>query len=412
VSIIVRRPWLEEFLRMSGRRLLYGRRKTGKTFYARYVLPHYQYFIVRKGGIIYDPIEDQELDTRTFIRICRIQDNIIVDEFHRAEPRLFDAIQAGVCSGNIVFITSTMHYYKRFMEGSEAPLKGLFSIRHVGLLSPLELLSHEWSMEGKQLIEHLVFYQEPTLIGRSLKDIVFSGKEFARSLVGEILDEEDQVHTRRYDAILEAVAAGKNRLTEIASYLYARRLIPKPSTSHITKYVDILLKTGLLERIEVWGKKRKSYYRHVSPLIEIEYYLNAKYGFFDLPLTWSYIEKILDHYMPILVERFMERFLAELLGLKPVKILEPEIDITLVEFKKIKLVAEVKWKNKLSRREVKEVEDKLLRFEEARKILIVPDQTIVPETTLEVWDIRTLREEVKRHSTIGHFEPIQSSSMR
>ncbi len=69
MSIIVRRPRLEEFLRRSSRRLLYGRRKTGKTFYVRYVLSGYQYFIVRKGGIIHDPVEDQEIDTRTFIRL-------------------------------------------------------------------------------------------------------------------------------------------------------------------------------------------------------------------------------------------------------------------------------------------------------------------------------------------------------
>ena len=51
-----------------------------------------------------------------------------MDEFRRAEPRLFDAIQAGICSENLVFITSTMHYFRRFTKGTEAPLKGLFSI--------------------------------------------------------------------------------------------------------------------------------------------------------------------------------------------------------------------------------------------------------------------------------------------
>jgi hypothetical protein len=111
VGIVVRRPWLEEFLRMNGRRLLYGRRKTGKTFYARLVLPRYHYFIVRKGGAIYDPLEDQVLDIGVFLRICRAEDNIILDEFHRANPRLFDALQAGVCRENMVSITSTMHYY-------------------------------------------------------------------------------------------------------------------------------------------------------------------------------------------------------------------------------------------------------------------------------------------------------------
>ena len=38
-------------------------------------------------------------------------------------------------------------------------------------------------------------------------------------------------------------------------------------------------------------------------------------------------EKILENILPLLVERFIERFLAELYGLRPVKILDPGIDI-------------------------------------------------------------------------------------
>jgi len=395
MSIIVERPWLKGFLLQNGRRMLYGRRKTGKTFYTRHILPNYLYFIVRKGGTIYDPFEDQEFDTKFFLRICRAQDSIILDEFHRAEPRLFDALQAGVCSENLVLITSTLHYYKKFVEWPEAPLKGLFSIRKVGLISPVELLNHEWDMDNKNLVEHLVFYQEPVLIGKTLKDIILSGREFARSLVGEILDEEDQVYTRRYNAILEAIAAGKNRLTEIASYLYSRNLIPNASTSHITKYIDTMIKVGLLEKIEVWGKRRRSIYRHVSPLMEIIYYLDSRYGFFDLQLTWDYLERIIRNYIPILIERFFEHLLAELMGLKPVKIFDPDIDVTLIEFKRVKVVAEVKWKNKLTRAEIMKIEEKLMRFPEARKILIVPDQTIVPETTLEVWDVNKVLNEVR-----------------
>lgn len=386
MSIIVKRPWLEEFLLMKGRRLLYGRRKTGKTFYARLTLPDYHYFIVRKGGTIYDPLEDQLLDTSMFIRVCRLEDNIILDEFHRANPRLFDALQAGVCREDLVLITSTMHYYKQFVEGAEAPLKGLFSIRRVGLLSPVELLAAGWGSEGRRLVERLVFYQEPVLLGKNIKDIILSGKEFAKSLVGEVIDEEDYVYTRRFDAILEALAAGRNKLSEIANYLYSRGLIEKPSTSHITKYMNTMLKIGLIERIEVWGKKRRSIYRHVSPLTEIIYYLDARYGFYDFTQPWSYIEKIVKAYLPVLVERFMERFLSEYFGLKPVKILEPEIDIALVEYKRVRVVAEVKWASRITKREVNEVEDKLGKFLDARQILIVPDKTIVPETSLEVWD--------------------------
>ncbi len=402
MSIIVRRRMLEEFLKSSGRRLLYGRRKTGKTFYARLVLRDYNYFIVRRGGLFYDPLEDLSLSVREFIRLCRREDRIIVDEFHRAPPRFFDAIQAGECGGEVVFITSTLHYHKKIVEGVDAPLKGLFTSHCVGLISPVDLLRHEWDIEpGKKLFELLVFYQEPVLIGRKPVDIVVGGKEIAQSLVGEILSEEDQVFTERFNAILEAVAAGKTRLTEIASYLYSRGLLPRQSTSLITKYIDIMVKIGLLERIPVWGKRRKHVYRHVSPLTSLQYYLHTRYGHFDLQLPWSFLERAVAQRKPLLIERFVERLLAETWGLKPVKIMEPEeIDIALVEYKKLKIVGEVKWKNNLTRSEIKRIESKLHHYPEAEKILIVPDETIIPETSLKILDTKKMIELSRNNSAL------------
>jgi len=40
------------------------------------VLSDYHYFVVRRSGTIYDPLEDQEMDTRVFLRLCRSGDNI------------------------------------------------------------------------------------------------------------------------------------------------------------------------------------------------------------------------------------------------------------------------------------------------------------------------------------------------
>jgi hypothetical protein len=406
VGIVVERPLLRRFLLSGGRRLLYGRRKTGKTFYARRVLSDYQYFIVRRGGSFYDPFSDVELDVDGFIRLCRVSDRIIVDEFHRASSKFFDAIHAGACGGELVLITSTLHYYRRLVEGADAPLHGLFAQARVGLLSPLELLSTGgWGFESpSSLLEHLTFYQEPSLIGWRLPDIVVYGRELAHSLVGEVLDEEDYTYTRRFDAILEALAAGRTRLSEIAGYLYSRGLIPTQSTSHVTKYLNIMCRVGLVERVEVWGKRRGSIYRHVSPLTEAVYYLEARYGLGETPIPRDYIARALDTIIPRLVERFVERTLSEYYGLKPVKILEPEIDIALTEFKRIRLVAEVKWKRGLDRSEVRKVEEKLARFPDAEKILIVPDATIVPETWLEVWDVNKLRRiaaEWRAKSTTG-----------
>ena len=391
MGMFVRREELEWFLRgVGGRRLLYGRRKTGKTFYVRRVLRDYDYFIVRRGGTFYDPINNEELSLTAFLRVCK-GGGVVVDEFHRADPRFFDALHAGECGEDLILITSTLHYFRRFVEDPEAPLLGLFSSLRVGLVSPLDLLRHDWGVEvGKELIETLTLYQEPALIGRGLREAILTGREFTTALVGEVLDEEDVTYTRRFHAILEAVASGKDRLTEIAAYAHSRGLTPTPSTSHIVKYVNALTRVGLLERVEVWGRRKGSRYRHASPLTDLTYYLHAKYGFLDTPATWGYVEKVVRERIPTLVERFTERLLAEAHGLKPVKILEPEIDIALTRFKKIALVAEVKWVSKLKKEDVRKAEEKLSRFPEARKILIVPDATTTPETWLEVMDVKDM----------------------
>ncbi len=397
--LFVRREALEYFLRGGGgRKLLYGRRKTGKTFYVRHVLHDRQYLIVRRGGTFYDPFTGEEFGLPAFLRICRAG-GIVVDEFHRADPRLFDALQAGECGEDLTLITSTLHYFRRFIEGPDAPLLGLFSVMKVGLVSPLDLLRHDWGVEAsKELIELLTLYQEPSLIGKGLRDAVLTGRELAPALLGEVLDEEDVTFTRRFRTILEAVASGRDRLTEIAAYTHSKGQAPTPSSSHVVKYVDTLIKVGLLERVEVWGRRKGSRYRHSSPLTDLIYYLHAKYGFFDTPLTWGFIERAVRERMPILVERFAERLLAEAYGLKPVKIVEPEIDIALTRFRKVTLVAEVKWVNRVRREDVRRAEGRLAKYPEARKLLIVPDASTTPETWLEVMDAKDMVKLAKRAS--------------
>ena len=387
MSIIIKRPELERFLRGEGRRMLFGRRKTGKTFYARLTLPNYKYYIVRRGGKFFDPEDGEEYDLKVFLKLCN--DNTIVDEFHRADPKFFDALQAGQCSKNLVLITSTMHFHKKFVDGPNAPLKGLFSIKKVGLISPIELMAGE--IKTKEELKNLIWYQEPTLIGKSMENAILSGSIFARSLIGEILDEEDVTRSKRYDAILESIAAGKHSLSEIANHLYGEGLIEKASTSYITKYIDIMIKTGLIEKMELWGKKKGSYYRHVSALTEMVYYLDAKYDLKDLNLPWGFIKDAVDVRLPFHIERFVERYMAEYFGMKPVKIQEPEVDVALVKFKKLSVVAEVKWRKEITKKEIRKVEKKLESFSDARKILVVPDKKSIPTTDLEVWDVGDMK---------------------
>ncbi len=78
------------------------------------------------------------------------------------------------------------------------------------------------------------------------------------------------------------------------------------------------------------------------------------------------------------------------------KIPDSKIDAALLDYKRVKRVTEVKRVNMIMRETVRKIESKLFRFEDAEKILIVPDKTIVPETSLSVWDIETLINKAKK----------------
>ncbi len=391
--IIVRRE-LEDFLAPEGRRLLYGRRKTGKTFYIRYKLKDHTYFIVKRGGLIYDPENQAEYHFRTFIPLCRHLNKVVIDEFHRAPNELFYAIQAGECPESIVLVTSTLHYHRRFTEALDSPLKGMFLTKQVKLISPLDLIRHPWGRIEPKLIERLIYYQEPVLINRKIREILLYSGDIAKSLIGEVLSEEDYEVTARYHYILEAISMGKNRLTEIASYLYSRHLIPTQSTSHITKYIDIMTSIGLIEKIPVW-MRRRTIYRHLSPLTHTAYYLNAKYGIWDYPVAEDFILKAGKEVLPHLIEVFVEKLISTDCGLRPVKIIDPEIDVALLRYKKLALIAEIKWKNKISKQEIEKASRKLTKFTTPLKLIITKNEPRYT-STVPIVTLSSLIEMIKR----------------
>lgn len=110
---------------------------------------------------------------------------------------------------------------------------------------------------------------------------------------------------------------------------------------------------GILRRTQVTGKRRKKFvYRHASPLFDLHFYLEAKYAYTELETPVEFIRKAIDRKLPRHVEAFVEGLLAKSLGLRPVRIEMPdlELDIALQGFKKLEVVGEVKWKERVKRR--------------------------------------------------------------
>ncbi len=392
------RPQLEERAR-EGRVLLFGRRKTGKTSLARRVREDALYTIVSRGGNFYLPSEGTVYSWQQFRPILEGSNSVIVDEFHRAPEEFFLHLQAGNIPERVALLTSTLHYFRKFVEERGAPLAGLFSPIHVSLLEPVNLL-RDLSPRTKEDFELCAFYQEPILLGKSLDEIILSALDLSSSLLSEALTEEDIGIRMRFWHVLQAVAEGKTTPSEISSYMFSRGLLERDSPANVMKYITLLQRSGFLRKITPLGTKR-AFYHHVSPLTHLAFYLEGKYEFYEADLGVEFGRKVLKNLMSFYIERFVERYFSEVFGLKPVRVMKPETDVALMRFQRLYLVAEVKWKEKVDQGDVKKVEGKFAELERIfgdidRKILVVPDAGSVPESELEVWDVNTFREDAKK----------------
>ena len=127
--------------------------------------------------------------------------------------------------------------------------------------------------------------------------------------------------------------------------------------------------------------------------------MEEKYSYTEIDVSVDFIRKVIDAKVPFHIEQFFRNLLSKVFGLTYQKIEERDfdVDIALFEFKKIKLVGEVKWKNFVSRNEVKNIENNLHKFK-CKRVLIVPDKAIVerePEE-IEIWDIRDILKLIQR----------------
>jgi hypothetical protein len=67
-----------------------------------------------------------------------------------------------------------------------------------------------------------------------------------------------------YEEILKAISDGKNTSTEISSYLFSRKLIPKDNPGLIQRYLEVLRDIGLIDKVEVFGSRKFKYFSYFS----------------------------------------------------------------------------------------------------------------------------------------------------
>lgn len=404
---IIRNREIEKWKKRGRWTLVYGRRKTGKTFFIKNFTEWDRYFFIGRSGEIFDG--DDKISYEMFLRevSTNLKDNktVVVDEIQRLPAEFHDRLHKSGVIGRLVAVSSTLWVAKRLI-GEKSPLLGLFSEFRVDIIDEADILRNlsKSIKNPRQLTEFSIYLREPWLIplwetaGKAcLLSMASNTKITVPALIGEIFSEEEKHLSSVYEGILKAVADGKRVSGEIANYLFSLNLIPAQHPSLVHPYLSVLHKLGLLEKIKTFGKNKYLYY-HTSPVSDLFYYMNEKYGFSERELPEEQIGSILKVKMPLHVEQFFRNLLSKIFGLGKEMISEKdyEVDIVLTDFRKIKLVCEVKWKNKIKENEIRRAEDVLNRYD-CRRILIVPDRKIVERKPkgIEVWDVKTILDKIK-----------------
>ena len=394
--ILNRESDLENIKRLGKWVYICGRRKTGKTFFVKNFMNYDSYFFVNRDGTLFTE-SGEKISYETFFELFKEiigRKKTVIDEMHRLPEEFFDYLHSIGKKGDLIAISSTLWLSKKLL-GSGSPLLGLFAVYIMGLVDCCDVLRSLPSRDPIESVKAGIYLREPLLamdynppVEKYLSTYLYGNKLTIREIIGEIFSEEERRLSLIYEGILKAIASGKRKSGEISSFLFSRRLLSKDNPGIIQRHLDILVKIGLIEKIQTYS--RGFYYLHSSPLFNLHFYLEEKYGYTETEVPLRFIERVVNEMIPHDVEKFIWDLFASKFGLKKVKIENPEIDIALKRYDKLALVGEVKWKKKISKRDLENAINKLKKFD-CRKILVVPDKEKVPmHPEVEILDARDI----------------------
>jgi len=391
--IVKRNKELNELNKIKPPFMVFGRRKTGKTFFIKNNFPESYYFFIRKDKSIFYEKRNEVIRYEELIRIIdeNKEKTIIIDEFHRLPNEFLDYLHMK-SPNKIILITSSLFISNRLLKKG-SPILGLFLEFKFDIMDPIDIIKdlEKRVKDPKKLVELAVYLREPLLLKYfelNLFDILKRLKITAPALIGEIFDEEKRELGARYEGILRAISSGKSSLSEITSFLYSNKVIVKEDISAVKPYMGVLINLGIIKRISDLKNKRKSYFYISSPMIDLFYYLDEKYNFSETDLD----EKFFLDKLPRHVESFYRDLLSKKFKKNIYMINKPdyEIDMILTDFKKPKIVAEVKWKNKIKKTEIDNAIKKFEKFPNCEKYFVVPNKNKVNIKTnkIKIVDIR------------------------
>ncbi|MFW5946763.1 MAG: AAA family ATPase [Candidatus Natronoplasma sp.] len=406
--MIIQRPELTQQIKEMDRWILvYGRRKTGKTFLLREFVPYDEYFFVKRDKTILTE-KDHKMDSMvydTFTEILQRElsdgKTLVVDEFHRLGDDFYDLLHGMKKNGKLILVSSTLSLSKKLLD-ERSPLMGLFAempVPIIKLTNTLEGLDPE-NHSKKDLMELATILREPITIeyadpSKNARDtlltVLQSSLKTIPALVGEIFQEEERQLSKIYEGILRAISTGNTVSGPIADYLFSHRLIDKNDPSLVQQYLTNMVDFGVLKKTKMYDK-RKNRYAHASHLIDLYYYADEHYNISERNPSRPEMARIVDDVMPHLIEDVVRERLAKKHGLTEAVIETPDhdIDACLLRFKKPAMIGEVKWKDEVTENDITRAEEVLSQYDVERRFLFVPDKEMVSSDTLEVIDVTDL----------------------
>ncbi len=364
--------------------LIYGRRKTGKTFLVKNFVKFDEYFFIKRDRTI---INKKVISYETFIELLKeyIKNDktVVIDEFQRLGDEFLDFLHSIGRGGKLILLSSTL-YLSKIILSSKSPILGLVAEVQLGII-PLGLCIkkiQEFGFNKEETLELSIFCREPVTIdyiksGKVARDIIpeimLATKNLVPALLGEIFIEEEKQISKIYEGIIRAVSTGKNKAGEIANYLFSKKLIKKESSTMIQQYLKNLIEFGVIKRILIFNKS-EYYYDLASPIMKIYFYADEKYNFSE-EASQEKIKSVVLELIPRLVESNIREFLAEKYGLRESIIETKDFDVDgyLLKFKKPEIALEVKW-GKMNKDDVLRAVEKLQKINAPKRILFVRDK--------------------------------------
>jgi len=404
LMMIIERSEIDDIKKIKKWLLVFGRRKTGKTFLVENFLKYDEYFFVKRDRSILSKKDQKEITYDTFISIIERElsngKTIAIDEFHRLDDGFLDFIHYTEKRGKLILLSSTLYLSKKLFS-SKSPILGFFAEVPISIITLKDTLGHlkKYKMNNKQLLEIAILLREPLMIEyfdkkedprKIIARIVLHSIKTVPALIGEVFIEEERNISGVYEGVLRAIANGNTVSGEISSYLFSRKLLKKDDPSLIQQYLKNLIEFGIIKRLKVYGKN-KLVYKHVSPLSRIFYYADEKYNISERKPSEKELERIIDELMPMLVEDNIRNFISEKYNLEEAlfEAKDYDVDGCLLKFKKPEIALEVKWRKNI---DAEKVEKNLKQIKAKKKLLFVPDkrEIKIKNADIEIVDILDL----------------------